>query len=261
MPFVLGASAIGASHSALGLPCQDACGFEILASRYCLAVVCDGLGSAARSDLGAQTAVQAALGALRAGLGDGGALAATVAEAVTAARAALENLASQEECPLRDLACTILVLAATAQEIATAHIGDGAVVVLTGAGLEMASPPGESEYVNEVVPLTSVGWREALRTGVRTADVRGVALFTDGCQRVALRKSAAGYEAHDGFLDPVFAYVAESTDLLESTAEIHNLLASSKLAAVSEDDKTLVIGILGPPAPVAPPAPVGPPPS
>jgi hypothetical protein len=253
VPFVLGASAIGSSHTALGLPCQDACAFEIQASRYCVAVVCDGLGSAARSDLGAQTAVQAALGALRAGLGDDDAMAAAVAEAVAAARAALEALAAQEDCPLRDLACTLLVLASTAQEIAIAHIGDGAMVMLTAEGLEIASAPGESEYCNEVVPLTSPGWREALRIGVRSAEVRAVALFTDGCQRVALRKSAAGYEPHDGFLDPVFSYVATVADLAEGTTEIRNLLASSKLAAVSEDDKTLVIGILGPPAPVDPP--------
>jgi hypothetical protein len=211
--------------------------------------MCDGLGSAARSDLGAQTAVQAALGVLQAGLGDDDAMAATVAEAVATARIALEDLAAQEGCPLRDLACTILVLATTAQEIAIAHIGDGAVVMLTGEGLEMASVPGESEYVNEVVPLTSPGWREALRIGARSADIRGVALFTDGCQRVALRKSAAGYEPHDGFLDPVFDYVAGLTDLTEGTAEIQGLLASSKLAAVSEDDKTLVIAILGPLSP------------
>ncbi|MFY9822966.1 MAG: PP2C family serine/threonine-protein phosphatase [Thermoanaerobaculia bacterium] len=242
---------IGSSHTALGLPCQDACAFEIQASRYCIAVVCDGLGSAARSDLGAQTAVQAALGALRAGLGDD-ALAAVVAEAVATARIALEDLAAQEGGPLRDLACTILVLVATAEEIATAHIGDGAIVALTGDGLEIASAPGESEYVNEVVPLTSPGWLEALRIGVRSADVRGVAVFTDGCQRVALRKTAAGFEPHGGFLDPVFSYAAELADLAEGTAEIGNLLASAKLAAVSEDDKTLVIGILAPPGPVDP---------
>jgi hypothetical protein len=213
-------------------------------------VVCDGLGSAARSDLGAQTAVEAALAAVRTRLAEDGTssqdLAVIVDEAVAAARAALEDLAAREECPLRDLACTILVLVATAQEIVTAHIGDGAMVVLTGDGLEIASAPGESEYCNEVVPLTSPGWREALRTGARSLDVRGVALFSDGCQRVALRKSEAGYEPHDGFLDPVFSYIAELDDLTAGTAEIHNLLASPKLAAVSEDDKTLVIGILGP---------------
>ena len=251
-PFVLGASVIGASHAALGLPCQDACAFEILAGRYCLAVVCDGLGSAARSDLGAGTAAQAALAAVKAHLTEvTGSEVMTgmteiVTEAVAAARTALEDLAAREQCPLRDLACTILVLVATAGEIATAHIGDGAMVALTGGGLEIASAPGESEYVNEVVPLTSPGWREALRTGARSADVRGVALFSDGCQRVALRKTATGYEPHDGFLDPVFAYAAELADLAAGTAEIDHLLASPKLAAVSEDDKTLVIGILAP---------------
>lgn len=249
MPFVLGASVIGSSHTALGLPCQDACAFEILAPCYCVAVVCDGLGSAPRSDLGAQTAVQAALGALRAGLGDDDAMAAVVAEAVATARIALEDLAAQEGCPLRDLACTILVLAATAREIATAHIGDGAMVMLTAEGLEIASAPGESEYCNEVVPLTNPGWREALRIGARSADIRAVAVFSDGCQRVALRKTAAGYEPHGGLLDPVFAYAAELADLAEGTAEIGNLLASPKLGAVSEDDKTLVIGILGPVSP------------
>ncbi len=198
-PFVLGASVIGASHTALGLPCQDACAFEILAGRYCLAVVCDGLGSAARSDLGAGTAVQAALGEVRARLAAEAPLLDAVSAAVTAARTALEGLAAQEDCPLRDLACTILVLAATDGEIATAHIGDGAMVVRTADGLEIASPPGESEYANEVVPLTSPGWREALRVAARPLDVRGVALFSDGLQRVALRKTATGYEPHDGF--------------------------------------------------------------
>ena len=160
------------------------------------------------------------------------------------ARQRLEEKATEEGCNLRDLACTLIVVVGAGGSVAAGHVGDGGVVAQVGAALSIVSGPGESEYANEVTPLTSEKWIDSLRIA---SDVRGVkclAVFTDGCQRAAFLKSSSGLEAFGGFFEPIFSYARELTDLAEGPEDIKSLLASKKLCENSEDDKTLVIAVL-----------------
>ena len=61
----IGASVTGASHVKTNLPCQDAHGFAELPGGLLIAVVSDGAGSAPLAEVGAQTAVSAAMDYLR----------------------------------------------------------------------------------------------------------------------------------------------------------------------------------------------------
>jgi hypothetical protein len=167
-----------------------------------------------------------------------------VRNAAGSAHDALERHSVAESCKLRDLACTLIVAITTADGLAVAHIGDGAVVAELDGRLSLISAPGESEFTNEVVPLTSENWQEQLRIVSTTSRVESIAAFTDGCQRAAFRKSEQGLEPFDRFFNPIFAYARELADTNEGVREIEALLASKKICENSDDDKTLVVGVV-----------------
>jgi hypothetical protein len=210
--------------------------------------VADGLGSASKSEVGAQLAVNAAVETALCLLADPALAEKLPADIVLAgvkgARRALEDKAAKDECSLRDLACTIIVVVVHGVELAVAHIGDGAVVAQTESGLQLVSGPGESEYTNEVVPLTSVEWEQSLRTVHIEGSISRLAVFTDGCQRAAFRKTAGSIEPFEGFFRPIFEYLEECPDNAEAEQELQALLASKKLCENSEDDKTLVVAVI-----------------
>ena len=255
-PYVFGASVVGPLHVQMGLPCQDASDYWFHESGLGVIAVADGLGSAAKSDVGARTAVAAglrtAVAAAGSDLTDDTALVGLARAALIAARQALQDRARLEPCDLRDLACTLIVAAIVGDRVAVAHVGDGAVVGQGSDGLRLLSAPGFSEYANEVVPLTSDGWQEAVRTTECVSSIKCLALFTDGCQRAALARHDDRYVPYGGFFDPVFAYARELTDLREAEQELRALLASEKLCRNCEDDKTLVVAVLGGPGPSEP---------
>lgn len=247
MPYLFGASVIGPLHIAMGLPCQDAYAHEALSSDFAVAAVADGLGSASKADVGAMVAVQSSVEAVKRLTGNKGGnvdLSNIAKEAIISARSSLETRADEEGCELRDLACTLIVSVINKNRVCVAHIGDGAVVVEVNGNLELISGPGDSEYANEVTPLTSKEWLESVQVSPVISDVNSLAAFTDGCQRAGLRRTEDGYDAFEGFFSPIFSYAKELTDLKEGSKDIKDLLASQKLGEYSEDDKTLVIAVL-----------------
>ena len=244
---IVGSSVIGPLHTQINLPCQDACAFQSLSCGTAVIAIADGLGSAKKSDVGAQLAVSVAVDAASLLLKDGSGspiqLIDVAVVAVNRAREALVERAAAEACQVRDLACTMIMIVMTKDDIAVAHIGDGAVVAQTQTGLELVSDPGESEYANEVIPLTSEDWEKSLRRVSLRRSIVGVAALTDGCQRAAFRKADSKLEPFEGFFKPIFEYVTELPDFAEAVQEISALLSSKKCCANSDDDKTLVIAV------------------
>lgn len=218
---VLGARAPGASHVRAGVPCQDSFAWRMSDDLLVLAVA-DGLGSAARSDLGADAAVRAAVDA------SGG----DIVERVVAARAGLEALGPE----MREVACTLLVVEMRGGALRAAHVGDGSCVARTPEGLVVVSAPAESEYVNEVAPLTADDWPDLIRVS-SLEDVDAVALFTDGCQRAAIGPDGA---PSPRFFEPLFSFAFEEG---ASEAEVEALLRGAKMAEHSDDDKTLLVAV------------------
>ena len=111
---IFGTSVIGPLHIQLGIPCQDACAYEILPLDWGIIAVADGLGSASKSDIGAKIAVEAVVKAGKEFItkkkNDEIIYDEVLREAVFSARKSLETKANEEQCNLRDLACTIIVV-------------------------------------------------------------------------------------------------------------------------------------------------------
>ena len=231
-PLVCGASVRGPAHATLGLPCQDAFAYTRMPDGFTVAVA-DGLGSAPRSDIGAFAATRIAVCH---GLRSHEEPSRVAAGAVARARRALEKQATRDGCELRDLATTLIVVAWRSGRAGIAHIGDGAVVGFGGERAWMLSPPGASEYLNEVDPLTADDWFDHVRVSETLPGLDGVAVFTDGLHHAGLRPDG---RPHDGFFAPIVGYVRDGGD----PSELAVLLEGPKLNEHSDDDKTLVVAL------------------
>jgi hypothetical protein len=247
-PYILGASVIGPLHIKLGIPCQDACKFERIASGFSIIAVSDGLGSAICSDLGASIVTQAVIDEAQVVLSikniTPNEMRDLIFRCVEQARKTLVIKATELQCKLQDLACTIIVVGILDTQIIVAHIGDGGVVAQNTSGLQLISSPGDSEYVNEVVPLTTEAWVNNIRFSELISEVKCLAVFTDGCQRAALCNKESGYIPFSPFFQPIFSYIQELKDLKDGEAEIISLLSSKKMSDNSDDDKTLILAVL-----------------
>jgi len=243
--YIFGAKIPGRIHTVKGFPCQDAFSYEFFENSHVVIAVADGLGSASRSDTGAQCAVESAVNEVMSLLGQGETDTCLLLHAgIKKARQTLVQLAAREICPLRDFACTILLILASRDMLGTAHIGDGAIVVRASGENKIVSAPENSEYVNVVVPLTSNSWEEALRMRESFGPVECIAVFTDGLQNAALKKTGDLYEPFNAFFNPLFSYSLNVEDPECARKEIQNLLSSQKIQGSSDDDITLVIAVL-----------------
>lgn len=243
---LLGASVQGPLHVKKNIPCQDACSFAMLPHDSVLLAVADGLGSADASDAGAAAATGAVEVCIR-GLVAEPAFddwAGAVRAAAAAARSAIEQEAGRLQRPLRDLACTLIVVIAQRDRAVAAHVGDGGAVVQTVSGLRLLSPPGESEYSNEVIPITAVDWESALRISALDVRIQAVAAFTDGCQRAGLRRFGSDLMPHAAFFDPIFSFARRVESTQVGQVRLHAMLSSRKMSEHSDDDKTLALAVL-----------------
>lgn len=241
---VLAASVAGSGHIERDAPCQDAHRVAVTAAGDLVIAVADGAGSASRSDEGARVAVDAAVAYLVDAVGEAGAGTdadeAAVRAAVAAARDAVHAAADADACDPRDLATTLAVVVATGDRVIAAQVGDGAVVLQREGGeLEVLGPVDRAEFLNETCFLTSTGWEDELRVDVAPATgLAGVAAMTDGLQLLALDMAAGA--AHAGFFAPVFAWAAGGEG---SDDELAGFLASERVCARTDDDKTLVVAV------------------
>jgi protein phosphatase 2C-like protein len=246
---VIGASARGSSHEAASLPCQDAHAWRVLADGWLVAAVADGAGSAARAELGATTAVAAAVDAVAARLPPrllelGHAPAAWdpfLREILTTSLEAVGAVRTSTSCELRDLASTLLVAIIGPDRVAVAQIGDGAVVYRSSdATIRVITSPGTpSEYINEATFLISRDAIAKASVAVIEERPRQLALFSDGLQLVALRYPS--WDPHEPFFTPLFDFVSQSSDTSAAQVELAAYLGSTALRDRSSDDITLVL--------------------
>jgi hypothetical protein len=247
-PYIFGASVTGSLHLQGNLPCQDAYCHDFMPNDFGLIAVADGLGSAKLSDLGSRIAVEAAVCAAKKLLlnfsSDDPDLSEIPIKMLYAARESLEETALKEGFQLSDMATTLIAVLFNRNRIYTAQIGDGAVVAQAAGALVLLSGPANSEYANEVTPITCSTWLSNLCTGEILSGAEYLAVFTDGCQRASLLKTIEGYEPFERFFHPVFSYAAGIDNIEKSELELSEFLSSEKISEYSEDDKTLVLAVL-----------------
>lgn len=243
---VVGAVAPGTSHERLGLPCQDALAYQA-GEHNLLVALSDGAGTAERSEVGAQIAVQAALDSLtdaleaslpaeQAGWQD------TLCAAFTAARSALESLAEIEQQPLRTYAATLILVVATADRLVVAQLGDGAVVAGESPdNLFLVSRAQRGEYANETYFLTQGDALEQVQVSMYKKVVNSLAVMSDGLTRLAMQLPAQ--EPYLPFFQPLFAFAARANKEEQAAAHLEEFLTSERVCDRTDDDKSLVLAV------------------
>lgn len=241
---IFSASTQGASHLVSGTPCQDAHAYHIWQDGV-VAAVADGLGSASRSDQGAQLVIDAALSVLdklfmTCRQHDPDNWTQYLTNAFIAARESLEQAAKSSSCSLREYGTTLIVFIITQNWMAVGHLGDGAVVAMLEDGsIQTISAPERGEYVNEVVPLTAPEALSRVRYVVYPVTAKAAALLTDGLQNLCI--NAEDNTPHAPFFEPFFEAACLPLDIPATSRQLTAFLNSERVCSRSDDDKTFVV--------------------
>ncbi len=241
----IGATVAGTAHVRLGLPCQDAFAYHLLPTGELIIAVADGAGSADLAAEGAAYLVQDLVQQLRIALaGDIPAgfqrWHSLLTEVFGAVRAGLATYANQRQTKLSAYAATALVAVLTNRWTIGAGVGDGALVVADQAGnLISLCPPQRGAYANQTNFLTQSNALDCLAISIMPAQATGIALFTDGLLPLAL--NLAQNRPHLPFFNPLFAFADHSEGEAEANQQLADFLASPRVNARTDDDKTLVL--------------------
>lgn len=262
---VVAASVAGVSHAKAALPCQDAHGYKILPNGVLIVAVADGAGSATLAEVGAQIAVRTGLAELEAkllqssiGSASGAKENAIAFEIVTseavlrailqAVRAAIEVEAEARGESVRELATTLLLVAASATHITAVQVGDGAIIAYDTAGEVFAvTTPPDAEYANATTFVTSPDALDTAQFVQLTRCVSALALFSDGLQRLALKMPDG--TPHTPFFAPLFRFVSDLTEanvFTEGVPQLTAFLRSPRITERADDDLTLVLALKSP---------------
>jgi hypothetical protein len=248
---VAGASVQGTSHRERGVPCQDAHLCSALPSGELLIAVADGAGSAPRAEEGAGLAVQYAILSLEVALrdeppADEVAWRALMMQPFADAREAIARHATQSQTPLRDFATTLACAVLTRDRLVVGQIGDGVAVARdAGGNLLLVAQPQRGEYANEAYFLTLPDVADHVEIRIFDMVAHTLAMSTDGLLRLALRLPAC--EPHAPFFGPLFAFIAAASDETLAAQQLADFLASPRVCARTDDDKTLVLAVRLPP--------------
>lgn len=244
---VVAASAVGTSHTATGVDCQDSCLAQVETNPgkppLLTIFVADGAGSATYGGAGAELAIEAATAFVgqhctrtEFALNDHWAV-----ECIQAVRAKIYAAADQQGAKARDYACTFLGVVASPFATLLMQIGDGGIVVDVGNGLEVPITPMVGEYANMTNFVTDENAIDVLAVAALPNRAEKVAVFSDGIQRLAL--NMATNTAHAPFFTPFFAVLATATAAQEDRlqAELARFLQSPDVNERTDDDKTLAL--------------------
>ncbi len=262
------ASAVGTSHTKLGLPCQDASVCRLVSAAegppVLVALVADGAGSAIRAEVGAQLACTFLLGEITAWIAEGAAPSVltrdVVADLLREFQTRITLEAEAEGLKARDFAATLVAAVVGAQEAVFFQVGDGAIVVSTpedGDAYSWIFWPGSGEYENTTFFLTDIDVERHLEWDRSERLVDQIALFSDGLQRLALHYQSR--TAHAPFFHGKMQVLETAADAAPATLseQLARFLSSPEVDARTDDDKTLILATRRRPTSHAEPA--GPP--
>lgn len=236
---VVGASVRGTRHVRDGLPCQDAHAWRVLEDGTLAFAVADGAGSAPLAEVGAATAVAAAISLLT----RDGVAADPIAASERAMLHALHAVAleaARRGAEPGELATTLIVGVAGPAGGAAVQIGDGALVLGEADEVRAVTIPMGGEFANETVFLTSPGAVEGAQRAAWSGMPTRLAVFTDGLQALALQRP--GHTPHAPFFRPLFGFAAAaSADT--AAAELEAFLSGPRVSDRADDDLTLLLAV------------------
>lgn len=253
------ASAVGTSHARTGTPCQDAGRCEIIlasdGAEVLVASVADGAGSAQKSDLGAQLAVDAFqrtfadLAREPSGLDslDRNRILSWLSDV----QSAVAVLAAEAGLQPRDYACTFLGAVIGPKAAVFVQVGDGAIVVADAEagrdGHSWVFWPQHGEFANSTFFVTMDDAAEILlfdrrELGAERSNIWELAMFSDGIERLIL--DMANRSVHSPSIRPILDWVAGTPPATPDGAPsevLASYLASPNVNRRTDDDKTLVV--------------------
>ncbi|MBW4464662.1 MAG: protein phosphatase 2C domain-containing protein [Pegethrix bostrychoides GSE-TBD4-15B] len=244
---VVAASVQGTSHRPKGVPCQDAHYFQRLGDGILIGAVADGAGSAKLSEIGSKLASELSVRAMKLKISALGLNFESEAEwslfAMDVLETTLEFLKEQAEVlqiPVDYLSSTLILVVASKNFVATAHIGDGAVVLKDTAGnISTISKPQNGEYANATTFITSADALSTVQFSLWKGEVCNLALFTDGLQRLALQHLT--HAPFEPFFSMLFQFFALITDEAKAVSELERFLGSPQITSRTDDDLTLFL--------------------
>lgn len=241
---LLAGRAAGTSHCVDNTPCEDYFLTDFVDELLCV-FVADGAGSALCGGEGAKIACETAL-----------AFAKTHAltdehfahDCVVAIQQAILTHCtdSENEYIPRDFACTFLALLATEEKTLCFQVGDGAIIIDNGEGLNVVITPTQGEYANMTHFVSDDTALDNLHVKTLDEPLKKIALLTDGLQRLALH--LASNTPHQPFFAPFFDALAKTPSDQEQRLQnaLENFLNSESVNERTDDDKTLVLGLYDP---------------
>ncbi len=244
---VVGASVQGTSHQQNDdIPCQDAHGYRVLLNGAIVIAVADGAGSAGRSDEGAQRAVKQALNSLERDLAydvprfESG-WQRLMSAAFRQAHESIVKFARWENASARDFAATLTCAVISKEGLAVGQIGD-CLAVAQGEDeqLFVATQLQRGEYANETFFLTLDDALDHLQVQVYPP-VRALAVMSDGLVRLAV--NVGENKPHLPFFRPLLDFATTMENEKKARKELAAFLASERVCARTDDDKTLVLAV------------------
>jgi len=245
---IVAATDVGTSHIASGTASQDAVWADALERPDrggLLAIfVADGAGSTTHGGIGAIEAVTAAANfvaslPLAQELTFDTALAHQLLEAV---QSRIRDLACDQANPMNAYATTFQAVLIASEGTFVAQVGDGAVVLDFGHGLELIPAPPGGEFVGQTQFVTDNCASERMAIFVDPRPALRAASLTDGLTRLAL--DLASQQPHEPFFRPLFETLsATSEERRVMEAALQRFLASDAVASRTDDDKTLAMGV------------------
>lgn len=173
----------GRSHVKQGIPCQDKTFCQSYGDVYTIALA-DGAGSACYSHYGAESVTKC----ISEELGNNFESYWEEADASTAKNRlyqeiydALQQLASEKDCELKELASTLLAVAVKEDRYIIFHVGDGVIGYYKNGEIKVASTPNNGEFANTTIFTTSsVASSQTKMIKGYLGDIKGFVLMSDG---------------------------------------------------------------------------------
>ncbi len=237
----VGKSVIGTAHQSTGAPCQDFCSslrVEDSEKRLLLAIS-DGAGFATHAAEAARLSVEKALALMAAFSGKLSEISETIiTEWLGEVKKHLEAAAAEKGVATTEFSCTLLGAIVQGESAHFWQVGDGAWVVQTKRGIEVATWPYSGDFINQTIFATSAGafehWTHAAIQGVSA-----VFGFTDGLEHLAL--DYPNKKAHAPLAMKLFGVLSANPSEEEVAASIEAFLGSTLVSDRTDDDKTMLL--------------------
>lgn len=275
---VVGASVKGNGHIQSNMPCQDNSMFESLDSGWGIAIVSDGAGSAAHSDLGSKIVVTRGIFHFKKLIENERWIEKktlpTDVEWLQKSYAVLKDIrtdvmmvAKKNNTDIKALSATCLVVIYSPFGLLTVHVGDGRMGYKTLADeWKPMMTPHKGEEANQTIFLVSDFWSipQYTMSGVLVPEsmvirepVKAFALMSDGCENTAWLCTALNSETgkyYDrnlpfaGFFNPLeetlLTFNKENVPVEARQAKWFKFIESGISGFVKEqDDKTMIYAV------------------